>query len=118
VADLQHGLDGEGAGGDQLLGFEVPDHGTVGADDRAGVAELVLQGVQPARRPAGDKNEFDAGVPAGMEGADSAVTDLSVVPEDRSVYVTCHQPHPASLRGGSAHPSAQAGCDLPGCGGA
>ena len=79
--------------------FEVPHHGAVGADDRAGVAQLFLERVQPARRAAGDKNEFDAGLPAGVEGADGAVADLSVVPKDRSVNITCYQPHPASLRG-------------------
>jgi hypothetical protein len=99
AADFQHGFDGQGTGGHQLFGFEVPDHGAVGADDGAGVAQLVLQRVQPARRPAGDKNEFDAGVAAGVEGADGAVTDFSIVSKDRSVNIARYQPHHASLRG-------------------
>ena len=97
-ADFQDRVDAERPGGHQPVVLQVPDHGAVGADDRAGVAELFLERVQPARRAAGDKNELDAGVPAGVEGPDGAVADLSVVPKNRSVNITCYQPHPASLR--------------------
>ena len=88
----------QAAGRNQAVRLEVPDHGAVGADDCSGVAQLVLQRVQPARRAAGDEDQFDAGLAAGVEGADGAVTDFAVVAEDRSVNVTCYQPHTASLR--------------------
>ena len=94
--------DAQRPGGHQPVVLQVPHHGAVGADDRAGVAELFFERVQPARRAAGDKNEFDAGLPAGVEGPDGAVADLSVVPKNRSINVTCYQPHPASLRGAAA----------------
>src|SRR5690349_4423231 len=41
----------------------------------------------------------DAGVAAGVEGADGAGTDFSVVSKDRSVNIARYQPHLASLRG-------------------
>ena len=99
AADFEHRVEGQCPRGDQAVRLEVPHHGAVGADDRSGVPQLVLQGVQPARRASGDEHQFDAGVAAGVEGADGPVADFAVMPEDRSVNVTCYQPHSASLRG-------------------
>ncbi len=98
AARLEDGVELQAAGRNKAVGLKVPDDGAVGANDRSGVAQPVLQRVQPARRAAGDEDQLDAGFAARVERADGPVTDFAVVAEDRSVNVTCYQPHTASLR--------------------
>ena len=104
AAGLEHGVQPQRPGRDHAVSLEVPDHGAVGADDGPGVPELVLQRVEPARRPARDENHFHPGFAAGVEGTDGPVTDFAVMAEDRSVNIACNQTHTASLRGPGGGP--------------
>jgi hypothetical protein len=42
AAGFQNGIYGQRPGGYQLVGLQVPDHGAVGANNGAGVPQLVL----------------------------------------------------------------------------